>query len=82
MGCLRRAPEAPGGTCSCMFCFAESGRAEAHPSAMKTSSGILRGRDSLRYFDGELKGGGSVRTGDFRFAAGKRAIDEGSELLP
>ncbi len=45
-------------------------------------SGILRGRDSLRYFDGELEGGGSVRTGDFRFAAGERTIDEGSELLP
>jgi len=31
---------------------------------------------------GELKGGGSVRTGDSRFTAGKRAIDKGSELLP
>ena len=64
-----------------MSCFAKIRRAEARPSAMK-SSGILRGRDSLRYFDGELKGGGGVRTGDFRFAAGKRTIDEGSELLP
>ena len=81
-GMLRRAREAPGWTCFCMSCFAKIGRAEARPSAMKMSSGILRGRDSLRYFDGELKGGGGVGTGDFRFTAGKRAIDEGSELLP
>ena len=64
-----------------MSCFARIGRAEARPSVKKSSS-ILRGRDSLRYFDGELKGSGSVRTGDFRFAAGERTIDEGSELLP
>ena len=56
--------------------------AEARPSVMRSSSGILRDRDSLRYFDRELEGGGGVRTGDFRFTAGKRAIDEGSELLP
>src|SRR6266481_2509075 len=81
MGCLRRDPRASGGTCFCMSCFAKIGRAEARPSAMK-SSGIRRGLDSLRYFDGKLKGGGSVRPRHFRFAAGKRAIDEGSELLP
>jgi len=81
MGCLRRDPGASGGTCFCMSCFAKIGRAEARPS-VKKSSGILRGRDSLRYFDGELEGGGRMRTGDFGFTAGKRAIDEGSELLP
>jgi hypothetical protein len=64
-----------------MSCFARIGRAEARPS-VKKSSGILCGRDSLRYFDGELKGSGSVRTGDFGLAAGERTIDEGSELLP
>src|SRR5207244_11000742 len=42
----------------------------------------LRGRDSLRYLDRQLEGGGGVRTGDFRFAAGERTIDEGGELLP
>ena len=82
MGCLRRGPEVSGGTCFCMSCCAKIGRAEARPSVMRLSSGILRGRDSLRYFDRELKGSGGVRTGDFRFAAGKRTIDEGSELLP
>src|SRR6476620_4350488 len=81
MGCFRRDPRASGGTCFCMSCFARIGRGEARPSAMK-SSGILCSRDSLRYFDGELKRGGSVRTGDFGFAAGERTIDEGSELLP
>src|SRR6266446_2040432 len=81
MGCLRRDPRASGGTCFCVSCFAKIGRAEARPSAMK-SSGILRRRDSLRYFDTEIAGGGRMRTGDFGRAAGKRAIDEGSELLP
>src|SRR5207302_9399141 len=80
MGCLRQDPRASGGTCFCMSCLAKIGRAEARPSAMN-SSGILRGRDSLRYFDGQLKGGGSVRTGDFRFTAGKRASDDGCEGL-
>src|SRR6266576_5899902 len=81
MGCLRRDPRASGGTCLCVSCFAKIGRVDARPFAMK-SSGILRGRDSLRYFDGKLEGGGSMRAGDFGLATGKRAIDEGSELLP
>src|SRR5438874_2905400 len=81
MGCLRRDPTASGGTTLCVAWLAKIGRGEARPFAMK-SSGILRGRDSLRYFDGELEGGGSMRAGDFGLATGKRAIDEGSELLP
>jgi hypothetical protein len=59
----------------------ENRTSEARPSVMKSSS-ILRGRDSFRYFDRQLEGGGGVRTGDSRFAAGERTIGEGSELLP
>src|SRR5205814_10428751 len=81
MGFLRRDPRASGGTCLCVSWFAKIGRAEARPSAMK-SSGILCGRDSLRYFDGELEGGGGMRTGDFGLAPAKRALVERRVLLP
>src|SRR6266480_7310767 len=82
MGCLRRDFDSPGRTRFCTCCFAKTGRAEARPSAMKTSSGILRGRDSFRYFDCQLEGSSGMRTRDFWRAAGQRTLDKGSELLP
>src|SRR5437868_13198269 len=66
----------------CASSFELAGRAEARLSVIRVLLAILGARNSPRYFDGELERSGSVRAGDFRFAAGKGTIDKRSELLP